>query len=520
MNRLLTFGFWWVLPNFAAVFLVWGEDLEPAPAVVVGPWSGAVTTESARVHFKMDQPPRGVRLAVSVAEDFSECWFFEPSAGDVESRIGSVAVDGLAPDTAYHYAVESGGQLDLARRGTFRTFPVAPASFTFAFSACADTGSNHRVFSHIAGAAPLFFLSTGDFHYANIELNDPAPFRAAYDTVFASPRQSSLYRKVPLVYMWDDHDYGPNDSHRLSPGREAALQVYREYIPHYPIPHAAADAPIDQSFSVGKVRFIMSDMRSQRDPKTQAEGVNKRMMSPAQLVFFKEQVLEAQAAGQAVFWVSSVPWIQPATAGSDLWGGYATQRAEIADFLAQHQVEGMVILSGDAHMLAADDGANANFSADADAPPIRVLVAAALDRPAGIKGGPFSEGEFPDAGQYGLVTVTDTGSGLHVAFSGRTIHPKTAVMTETLSFAFSVGLPDSNPPGLPAFEEIRMTATGDFSLRFQGTPAAAYHVDGSEDLREWRELGVPLETEPGIFSFTDHQRADIPKRFYRIRAGD
>jgi len=355
-------------------------------------------------------------------------------------------MDELWPGTTYHYAIEVDGQLDLLRRGRFQTFEAAPQSFSFAFSSCADTGSNHRVFEHILGEDPLFYMNLGDLHYRDIAVNSPELFREAFDNVFSRPRQAELYRNIPLVYIWGDHDYGPNDSDRTSASRPAALQVYREYIPHYPFPYPEADAPIDQTFSVGRVRFIMTDLRSQRDPKNFTDNENKRMMSEIQLQWLKSQMLEAKAAKQAIFWVSSVPWIQAQTHGSDLWGGYATQRAQIAAFLVENDIRNLVILSGDAHMLAADDGTNTNYSGDPDAAPIRALVAAALDRGGSVKGGPYSGGTFPNQsgeGNYGHVTVRDLGEELEVEFSGRSISRSTGAMTEklTLNFTLDVGPP-------------------------------------------------------------------------------
>ena len=55
-------------------------------------------------------------------------------------------------------------------------------------------------------------------------------------------RLCSLTRlRVSLIctdYMWDDHDYGPNDSDRFSPARDAALSSYRDVVPHFPLPGA------------------------------------------------------------------------------------------------------------------------------------------------------------------------------------------------------------------------------------------------------------------------------------------
>jgi len=83
---------------------------------------------------------------------------------------------------------------------------------------------------------PLFFLHMGDLHYDNIVVNDARVFRKAYDNIFESPAGKALLgMDLPMAYMWDDHDFGPDNSDKTAPGREASLQAYREYVPHYPL---------------------------------------------------------------------------------------------------------------------------------------------------------------------------------------------------------------------------------------------------------------------------------------------
>jgi hypothetical protein len=64
------------------------------------------------------------------------------------------------------------------------------------------------------------------------------------------------------------------------------------------------------------------------------------------------------------------------------------------------------MVSGDAHMLAADDGSNSDYARSGGFP---VFQAAALDRRGSVKGGPYSEGTFPGDGQFGLISVEDEG---------------------------------------------------------------------------------------------------------------
>jgi hypothetical protein len=105
----------------------------------------------------------------------------------------------------------------------------------------------------------------------------------------------------------------------------------------------------------------------------------------------------------------------------DHWSVYATERREIADFIKQHQIRGVCILHGDAHMLGADDGTHSDYATGGGAP-IPVLAAAPLDQHASIKGGPYSQGVYAprkNEGCFGLVKVKDEGDKISVVYSGR-----------------------------------------------------------------------------------------------------
>ncbi|MEI6083964.1 MAG: alkaline phosphatase D family protein [Verrucomicrobiota bacterium] len=358
----------------------------------IGPWCGAVTPTSAVVKIKsatIDQ------LTLN-GQTFPA------------TRSGEIAtfnLTGLQPDHEYNYGP-----------GTFRTFPTGNASFKFAFGSCGK-GNDVPVYETIAKQKPLFYLNLGDLHYSDIATNDVALFRMAYDTVFSGRRYAQLFASVPFVYMWDDHDYGPNDSAKTSPSRQATWQAYREYIPHYPLADSGA---IYQTFEVGRVKFILTDLRSERTPNDAPDDAAKSMLGEKQKAWFKQELLNANGKFPVIFWISSVNWIgKPEKV--DHWAAFTTERRELANFIKENKIKGVCILSGDAHMTAADDGTNGDY-ADGKGAPIPVLLSSPLDRPGFSKGGPFSHGMYvPGAGEglYGLVTVVDKGDEVEVQFSGR-----------------------------------------------------------------------------------------------------
>ncbi len=390
-----------------------------------GPISGAVTPTSAEIRAAVT--PGDGPWSVVARPVGGVAGGVVTSGGRPSREGGGIVVftlSGLSPDTEYEYAlVEGGGAAGLAATGRLRTFPAGPAGFTFAYGSCAATGSNHPVFAAIRATGPLFFMNVGDLHYEDIGVDDPDVFREAYRRVFTAERQAALLRETSLVYVWDDHDFGPNNSDATSPSRTSARLTYREVVPHHPMAFGDGDRPITRAFTVGRARFVLTDLRSERSPSAEPDTAHKTMLGTHQKEWFKRELLSAHRSHAVVFWVSSVGWIAKAERGPDNWGAYDTERRELAAFFAEHGIRNLVILSGDAHMLAADDGRNANFAGPGAVGPLAVFHAASLDRRGSYKGGPYSHGAYLpgiEEGCFGLVTVEDDGERVTVRFSGRT----------------------------------------------------------------------------------------------------
>jgi prolyl oligopeptidase len=450
-----------------------------------GPLVGAVTPASARVKAKLAREGLEARLVVSKSPLLTRrSYVGRAVSGTNHYNIVDFPLSKLEPDTKYYYAVEIDGRLERAKRGSFRTLPgPGPASFQFGFASCARTGSASESFDRIRENDPLFFLHMGDFQYLDIRTNSRALFRAAYDSVLASPSQSELYRNVPLAYVWDDHDFGGNNANRRSDTQEAARLTYEEFMPHYPLVFDRS-GPIAQTFSVGRVKFILTDLRSDRDSVTNKDDEHKTILGDKQKEWFKRELLEANGKYPLIVWMSSVPWIgrdgtnvyrnvrtnefgyihhamlagrtnaesrrgfgrnpggrtnetsgastnsaragrgrtaPPPRTDQDHWSVFSTERREIADFIKSNHIQGLCILHGDSHMIAADDGSNADYATGGGAP-IPVMCGGPLDQDPSLKGGPYSQGVYKmskgESG-FGWMRVDDRGDRIDVTYSGR-----------------------------------------------------------------------------------------------------
>ena len=310
---------------------------------------------------------------------------------------------------------------EIISRGKFRTFPQGASSFRMAFASCGDPNdTDQRAFEAILAEQPLLLLHMGDLHYYDTNTTVAEDYRRNYDSVLNHPIEGALYRNVALAYMWDDHDFTGNDSNGTAVGVAAARTAYRDTVPHYPI--NVSGGTIAQSFTVGRVRVIMTDLHSASVPATNAESATKTRMGAAQKAWFKQELLSARDAGfPLILWVCTAPWIGTAQIGVDTWAGYATERTELATFFKENRISNLVVLSGDMHALAFDDGSNSDYAVGGGAPLV-VLHAAPLTRLPEPKGGPYSAGPLLGMAQYGLLEVTDTGGAtIQCRFTGKRV---------------------------------------------------------------------------------------------------
>lgn len=379
--------------------------------LVAGVWSGAVTDAGAVIKVLSRAPDVPVTLRVTSPTGQAD----EQILLTDRDGVAGFALSGLRARTRYRYIVSTPGEAPID--GGFRTFADGPSSFRVIFGSCARTGSASPVFTAMRQLDPDLFVHMGDLHYENIAVNEVGRFRRAYHEVLSSPTQSALFRSAPMAYTWDDHDYGPNDSDRRSPSRPAALEAYRRFVPHYPRPEHAG---VFQAFTVGRVRFVMTDARSARSPRS-APRAERTMLGAAQRAWLVEE-LEAAGSAPLVVWVNTVPWITKRDESTrEGWAPYDDERRHLADTIGRLGLtDRLVMLSGDAHMLAIDDGTNSQYSTLPNAPRRGFVVAhaAPMDQRTTTKGGPYSHPEIASNGQYGVMDVTDEGGRVTVRLQG------------------------------------------------------------------------------------------------------
>lgn len=324
----------------------------PGPAYLhAGPLVGHVTHASARLWAKASNVG-DLAFKVGLQSDLSDGRLVSgPELTEDSSFTGQMEITGLEPATRYFYTPVINGSPALAR--PFPSFVTAPppdqaVRLRTAFGSCVGYRGYLAAAAFGEMAARRNFdllLMLGDNHYG--DTTDPALLRDYYFMQRTVDGFTSVIREIPTYAIWDDHDFGPNNSDSTAKGKEDSLRVFRQWWanPAYGEP---GNPGCWFRFSRGGIDFFMLDSRYHRTPNKTPEDGKKTMLGQRQLQWLKDGL----AASKAKFKVVACGSEWQTLTQPDCWSSFARERQEIFDHITSNQIEGVILLSGDRHFTA------------------------------------------------------------------------------------------------------------------------------------------------------------------------
>jgi len=259
---------------------------------------------------------------------------------------GSVRITGLTPLTKYNYKVFLDGKEQLCRVvQEFKTFPkpgeAGIIKVGFGHSLPRVPGEQ-ITWSAVRSKKPDFFILMGDNIYSNS--TDPEKQRRMYLNFRADPHFKAFSAVTPIYAVWDDHDYGKNNSDRNQPGKERSLKTFNEIWANPP--SMAKTVPgIWTCFTVGQSEFFLMDVRYHRSPNDNPDGPQKTMLGKEQLNWLMKAISKSKAVFK--FPVSGSSWN---CGGVESWNHRFTYEYDtILSHIAAHRTTGIILLGGDQH---------------------------------------------------------------------------------------------------------------------------------------------------------------------------
>ena len=275
-----------------------------------------------------------------------------------EDYTAVASVTGLKPQTEYSYSIKLNGNdcvLETETKQQFRTLPAkgVKSKFTIAFGGGAGyVPPNERMWDTIGSFDPRAILLFGD----NVYIDDPESVvmqQYTYHRRQSRPEWRKLTARSPVFTIWDDHDFGTDDSWGGADidipfwKKDWVFPIFRQNWANPGYGGGDEQPGCWYSFHIGDVDFIMLDCRYYRtSPKKKPE--EKTMLGPVQKKWLKQQLSSAKGTFKVI--CSSVPWDFRTKGDSlDTWNGYKEEHEEILSFLESEKIEGVVLMSADRH---------------------------------------------------------------------------------------------------------------------------------------------------------------------------
>jgi len=224
---------------------------------------------------------------------------------------------------------------------TFENYDTENAlDFKIGFACCSKTASDAGVFKYIINNEDLklFFHNGNMFDFFEME-EDQEKTEEDYNDKFASAigakNQRQLYTNFPVVYSWDQYDYGGLNSE--NPSRTAARRAYRKNVPHYPlIKDEDEDGAIFHAFSYSRVRFIVLDVRSERIPVADDNEETRNILGEEQMRWLFDELMLSSELYSMIVIVNPVTWIADGDSG---WGPFELNRQNISNFITENEFQ-------------------------------------------------------------------------------------------------------------------------------------------------------------------------------------
>jgi alkaline phosphatase D len=258
-------------------------------------------------------------------------------------------IEGLQPDTHYYYRVLVDGIVDRYQPTPYvtKTAPAGVADFRVAFGSCARYvwDREQRIFDGVMTQTPDLFFWLGDNVYADTEA--PEMIADELRRQRNVERMQPLIRSVPQLAIWDDHDFGYNNSDGSSPGKAQALGVFKRYWAN-PSSGLPAAPGVFFDYSHGGVDFIFLDGRYYRDPNDVSDHPGKNFLGAGQTAWLRQRLLASRAPFKVL--VCGSGWSSADGPAGDTWSACLTERNALFDFIRDRNITGVVLLSGDSHV--------------------------------------------------------------------------------------------------------------------------------------------------------------------------
>lgn len=216
--------------------------------------------------------------------------------------------------------------------------------FRIAFGSCNKHDLPQPLWEPIIRMKPDLWIWLGDIIYADTE--DMDVMKQKYNALKTSRNYQRLLQTCPVIGVWDDHDFGENNSGQSYPMKKESQRLLLDFLDE------PSDSPrrrqegvytgYEYVFHGHRIKIILPDERYFRD----RPGAESDILGEAQWRWLESEIQNDSA--EITFFGSSTQ-VLPDDQWSEMWNDYPKSRQRLLQLLKQYQKPGWIILSGDRH---------------------------------------------------------------------------------------------------------------------------------------------------------------------------
>ena len=326
-----------------------------------GPMIGHVSMRSAQLWIQTTNPaPVSVQFKAQGEQEWRQSDTQETSRE--QAHAAHLTLEGLEPGTTYEVRFVVDGEAlteDMeVQTQVLWDYRMDPPPFSFVTGSCAyineaqydrpgrPYGGGYEIFESMAADAPDMMLWLGDNIYLReVDFQSYSGFLHRYSHTRQTPEMASLLKACPNYAIWDDHDFGPNDSDGSWVHADWSREAFKTFWsnPSYGLPESPRC--VSTAFRFVDMEFFLLDNRTYRvnhQNKTNAPQV----LGQAQIDWLIQALQKSRAPYKFVCIGGQV--LNDAAVYENV-SQFPSEREEILRRLAEEDIRGVVFLSGDRH---------------------------------------------------------------------------------------------------------------------------------------------------------------------------
>jgi alkaline phosphatase D len=357
----------WLIFYFLRCLVVYGQSSIPGN-IISGPMLGAVELRTATVWLQVRADVKSISINYwkEGHPDNIRQKNFEGELGKEFNPV-QIVITGLDPNSKYHYQFILNGTRSTAT-GTFNTQDLwqwrKPApDFSFLTGSCAyfnepiydrpgkPYGGDSIIFKTMARDTADFMLWLGDNWYTrevDIQSAWGLWYRASRDR--AQPILQPLLKTMPQYAIWDDHDFGPDNSGSSYGFKDISRDIFMKYWcnPFY----GQNGKGIYSQVSYSDVDLFLTDDRYFRSADEFEDSINgkpnpeKHFLGERQMEWLEDALVQSKATFKIIVVGSQV--LNPLSTDEGFFK-YSFEFHQLMDFLEREKVKGVLFLTGDRH---------------------------------------------------------------------------------------------------------------------------------------------------------------------------